>query len=189
MDSNAHSGIWGCVDNNSRGEEVEDLLHEFDLAVYNVGNTPTFRQTKDEEIIESIIDITVTNKYAADINVDHWQVLDEETDSNHKYVSYSFGEYLMIRNYYRNYKRAPWMLFKSYCEIASRDIFDMTDELELNWENPTLYIDGKGRNLYAKKDNSSESFRILYLKQRVNTRMHIWICNQMLKVSIYIQTD
>ncbi len=44
------------------------------------------------------------------------------------------------------------MLFKSYCEIASRDIFDMTDELELNWEDPTLYIDGKGRNLYGKKD-------------------------------------
>ncbi len=28
----------------------------------------------------------------------------------------------------------------------------MEDELELNWEDPTLNIDGKGRNLYAKKD-------------------------------------
>ncbi len=153
MDSNAHSGIWGCDENNSRGDEVEDLLDEHELAVSNVGNTPTIRQTKDDQIIESIIDITVTNKFAADINVENWQVLDEETDSDHKYISYSFGEYQPIQNFYRNYKRAPWMLFKSYCEIASRDIFGMTDELELNWEDPTLYIDGKkGRNLYKKKD-------------------------------------
>ncbi len=44
------------------------------------------------------------------------------------------------------------MLFKSNCKIASRDIFGMTALLELNWEDPTLYIDGKGRNLYMKKD-------------------------------------
>ncbi len=100
MDSNAHSGIWGCDKNNSRGYEVEDLLDKYDLIniILNVGNTPTFCQTKDEEVIELIIDIIVTNKCATDINVDYWQVLKEETDSDHKYVSYSFREFHPIIN-------------------------------------------------------------------------------------------
>ncbi len=42
MDSNEHSGIWGCDDNNSRGEEVKDLLDEYELTVSNVGNAPSF---------------------------------------------------------------------------------------------------------------------------------------------------
>ncbi len=36
------------------------------------------------------------------------------------------------------------MLFKSYYEMAVRDIFNLTDELELKWKHQTLYIDGKG---------------------------------------------
>ncbi len=50
------------VENYSRGDEVEDLLEEYDLAILiNVGNTPTFRQTKDGQITESIIHIRVIN--------------------------------------------------------------------------------------------------------------------------------
>ncbi len=152
-DSNAHSSIWGCLENNDRGQDLEDLLDQCELTVLNVGNTPTyFRTEEDGTKTESIIDITVTNKFANDINVNDWQVLEEETDSDHKYIGYTFGQYQPIRNYFRNYKRAPWMLFKTYCEIAANSILGMKDTLELNWEDPRLYIDGKGRNLYHKKD-------------------------------------
>ncbi len=115
-DSNAHSSIWGCVENNDRGQDFEDLLDQYELTVLNVDNTPTyFRTDEDGTKSETIIDITVTNKFANDINVNDWQVLEEETDSDHKYISYTFGQYQPIRNFFRNYKKAPWMLFKTYC--------------------------------------------------------------------------
>ncbi len=90
-DSNAHSSIWGCVENNDRGDEMEDLLDQYELTVLNVGNTPTyFRTDEDGTKSETIIDITVTNKFANNINVNDWQVLEEETYSDHKYISYTF---------------------------------------------------------------------------------------------------
>ncbi len=50
------------------------------------------------------------------------------------------------------------MLFKTYCEIAANSIFGMNDTLELNWEDPRLYTDGKGRDLYHKKDKFYKRF-------------------------------
>ncbi len=126
-DSNTHFSIWGCEEDNDRGHEMEDLLDQYELTVLNVGNTPThFRTDEDGTKSETIIHITVTNKFANDININDWQVL-----------------YQPIRNYFRNYKRAPWMLFKAYCEIAANSILGMSDNLELNWEDSSLYVDGK----------------------------------------------
>ena len=38
MDSNAHSSMWGSVDDNNRGERLEELLMELNLHVLNQGN-------------------------------------------------------------------------------------------------------------------------------------------------------
>ncbi len=65
MDSNAHSGIGGCADNNRKGEEVADLPHGLDLAVSKVGHTPTFRHAQADEQQDTMIDILVTPNNAA----------------------------------------------------------------------------------------------------------------------------
>ncbi len=56
-DSNAHFSIWGCEENNDRGNEFEDLLDQYELTVLNVGDTPTYFHTaKDGTKTETIID-------------------------------------------------------------------------------------------------------------------------------------
>ena len=36
-DSNAHSELWGCAENNTRGNELETFLYQNDLVVQTWG--------------------------------------------------------------------------------------------------------------------------------------------------------
>ncbi len=56
------------------------------------------------------------------------------------------------------------MLFKSNCEIAANSILGMDDTLELNWKNLKLYIDGKGRDLYHKKDKFYQQLQTIIVE-------------------------
>ncbi len=107
--------------------------------------------------------------------------------NDHKYVGYTFGRYQQIRNYFRNYKRAPWMLFKAYCEIAAKNIFGMNDTLELNWEDPRLYIDGKGWDLYHKKKTCSKDFNWSQQKSTTIVRTLTWRYSEVKMIMKYIQ--
>ena len=41
-DANAHSTLWGCDTNNSRGDTLEEVIFQSNLVVLNSGCDPTF---------------------------------------------------------------------------------------------------------------------------------------------------
>ncbi len=48
-------------------------------------------------------DITIVNRLALlDLNVEDWEVLDHENFSDHKYISYSVGQYTPFKREFRN---------------------------------------------------------------------------------------
>ena len=69
LDSNAHSTLWGCDQNNGRGDMLEDFISRHDLVVNNRGSNPTFFNRR----AESIIDITLSTA-AISQEIEQWRV-------------------------------------------------------------------------------------------------------------------
>ncbi|XP_052738128.1 uncharacterized protein LOC128198188 [Bicyclus anynana] len=86
-DFNAASTIWGSKTTNKRGQHLMDIIADLDLSVANTGNTPTFERGGKN----SRPDITMANSNLAGM-ITGWEVLDEESASGHKYITYSIGE-------------------------------------------------------------------------------------------------
>lgn len=51
-DANAHNTVWGCENNNSRGDMVLDFILLHKLCILNKGNEPTFFRTGDRRIVD-----------------------------------------------------------------------------------------------------------------------------------------
>ena len=125
-DSNSHSVLWGCEDTNNRGIELEDVIIEHQLIVHNIGSEPTFCTTR----AKSIIDITLTNVPAADLlEVTGWRVLEEDSLSDHKYISYQVGRYVPVEKEGRALKKADWGLFQRELEESLNE-FTLTGDLD-----------------------------------------------------------
>ena len=58
--ANAHHTIWGSSNANARGEELLSYCASANLTSCNVGNKPTFRTRKREEVL----DLTLVNRIA-----------------------------------------------------------------------------------------------------------------------------
>ena len=82
-DTNAHSVLWGCEINNTRGNDYEAFLAGNDLSVLNVGTTPTFKTVR----AESIIDTTFTH-YSLYDYIDDWNVSLDDFKSDHRCISF-----------------------------------------------------------------------------------------------------
>ncbi|XP_031358200.1 uncharacterized protein LOC116181893 [Photinus pyralis] len=84
-DLNAASTVWGCEKTNKRGNMVEEMAAVMDLMVVNEGNAHTFERGESR----SIIDITLASGGSTNFNVRNWKVENEETLSDHKYISFN----------------------------------------------------------------------------------------------------
>ena len=115
MDSNAHSPMWGCTEENKRGEELGELFASKLLLVRNTGNVPTFKTSR----AQSIIDVTVTNAYADRLlNFENWHVNTEEASfSDHRYINFELGRYQAKEATYRNLRKANWLQFQSLLDV------------------------------------------------------------------------
>ena len=110
IDTNAHSGLWGCDDSNGRGNALEELITLNNLMVLNEGNTPTFKTIR----AESIIDVTIINSHAASLlNYGNWHVDDTPSHSDHRYINFNLGQYRPDEESYRNWKKIDWEAFKA----------------------------------------------------------------------------
>jgi len=122
MDSNSHSGLWGCSEGNGRGEELEELILMNSLRVMNVGDVPTFRTSR----AKSIIDVTLMNASAERrLNLSGWEVQEAPSFSDHKYIQFSLGKYVPGVNTFRNLKKANWLVFE---EAMEEGFLPMIDE-------------------------------------------------------------
>ena len=115
MDSNAHSPLWGSDERNARGEELEDIFLAKNLTVMNAGSQPTFQTTR----AKSVIDITVVNNMALQkLNLANWEVSTEASFSDHKYITFSLGNYVPKEERYRNLRKANWSLFQEKLDAS-----------------------------------------------------------------------
>jgi len=83
-DFNAHSPIWGSPDEDARGSLLADMIAANSLCVCNKGNEPTFVRGNSR----THIDITMASENMVS-HVKDWTVLDEESLSLHRYITYS----------------------------------------------------------------------------------------------------
>ncbi len=125
MDSNAHSVLWGSSENNRRGDRLEEWLLNNELFVHNTGKTPTFAPRR--EVTNTIIDLTITNRWALDY-IYSWKVrTDKDMMTDHRLISYQCDvrhhqeEALM-----RLYRKANWNLFQEKLEKFQITEGDMT---------------------------------------------------------------
>ena len=82
IDTNAHSSLWGCVDQNARGDSIETAIIRHNLFVHNNGSKYTF----DGGVGRSIIDVTLSNSPNC---VTGWRVLDECSFSDHNIIEFA----------------------------------------------------------------------------------------------------
>ena len=108
IDSNAHSSLWGCGDNNHRGDILEEWILEQKLRVVNVGTTPTFVTIR----ASSIIDVTlVSDDMAAKIT--NWRVNKEYQFSDHRRLEFELDCNPCRKILTRNFKKGNWKLFRT----------------------------------------------------------------------------
>lgn len=82
-DFNAKSPEWGEHRLDTRGQMVCELLTRWHLKVANNGEKPTFVRNE----AESILDLTLTTENMERC-IGNWRVLDEESLSDHCYISF-----------------------------------------------------------------------------------------------------
>jgi len=82
-DFNAKSRLWGSPTEDKRGAILADLMSALDLHACNSGVSPTFVRGQSE----SHIDVTLVSNTIRGKVVD-WKVLENESLSLHKYISF-----------------------------------------------------------------------------------------------------
>jgi len=107
MDSNGHSQLWGCNENNSRGDTLELWIASNNLTLHNIGSQHTY----EKGAAKTIIDITLSS-FAIQDYIAGWKVNNEDYMSDHKMLNYNItvgGE--PIQTSRRNFKKADWERF------------------------------------------------------------------------------
>ncbi|MCP3666940.1 MAG: hypothetical protein GY696_31350 [Gammaproteobacteria bacterium] len=102
-DSNSHHTVWGSRDNNNRGDALAEYLVSSDLSVINRGGEPTFVAMQRQ----SMIDITLVSRGILD-SVEGWQVSDEPSLSDHRYIHFSIKSEPQPPGVFRNPKSTDW---------------------------------------------------------------------------------
>lgn len=82
-DVNSRSPEWGSDRLNARGRILSEWIAAENLVIQNLGNTPTFRNSRDHE---SVIDITLSSERT---QINSWCVWDDyENGSDHQYICF-----------------------------------------------------------------------------------------------------
>ena len=138
IDCNAHSGLWGCRENNGRGDELEEYIFEKELYVHNTGYEPTWsRVMRDGTVQSSIIDITISMHMEDDIH--YWRVSDEATFSDHRMLRFEVGQSRSSKITCRNFAKANWVKFGKYIDTNLNDCPSLTSETILEESISHLY--------------------------------------------------
>jgi len=82
-DFNSKSVLWGCKHDNIRGDRLARWCASRDMILVNIGNQPTCVRPQGT----SIVDVTWSNSTVKS-RITQWIVLEDETLSDHKYISF-----------------------------------------------------------------------------------------------------
>ena len=106
--------MWGSSQNNERGESFLEFINCSNLNICNRGNTPTFTFPSGENFTgwSNVIDVTLCSN-SNGFNVTNWVVRDEESLSDHKFITFSTNFQLCNPVGFRNPKNTNWNRFYS----------------------------------------------------------------------------
>ena len=110
MDSNAHSTLYGPV-NNKRGEEIEDFVLKHQLRVENCGNVPTFEIMRGAKKVETFIDVTLTR--GLPMPIAGWMVDRSYNQSDHNTIRFGITIAESEPEIIRPWSKADWGIFAS----------------------------------------------------------------------------
>ena len=103
VDSNAHHTAWGHPSSNQRGRNLLQILSANNLAICNLGNTPTFIG----KLGHSVIDLTICNQLGLNLIRD-WKVNPSKSLSYHEAISFNLGLSFATRST----SKCDWQLYK-----------------------------------------------------------------------------
>ena len=112
-DANAHHIFWGSSDTNERGIALMDLISGNNLFVLNRNNRPTFCNAVREEVI----DLTLCS---GDLipEVTNWEVWEEESLSDHRYIRFEIGCKETLPVFHRNIRNTNWDVYREKVRIS-----------------------------------------------------------------------
>ncbi|XP_035223929.1 uncharacterized protein LOC118196569 [Stegodyphus dumicola] len=87
-DYNAHNTTWGYRATDTKGRELEDFLSSKNLVIHNTAEAPP---SFDRIFARGWPDLTITSLQAAFLLTD-WKVDDQESLSDHKFITYSLRQ-------------------------------------------------------------------------------------------------
>lgn len=115
-DVNAHNTVWGSTDTNGRGQALLEYLAGTDLEILNIGNEPTFVNSRRQEVI----DLTVcTGNLAPEVS--GWQVSREPSFSDHCHIHFSICGDAPKPVFSRNRKKTNWGIFTRELKASELD--------------------------------------------------------------------
>lgn len=135
IDSNSHSSVWFDNNNDYRGDQINEFIAQNNLILLNNENTPTFETSRGS----SSIDLTLVS-FSLTSLVQEWQVLDEESASDHKYIEFRIYENIEKIKYKSTIKYstrgADWSRIRSdfmpKVQLIKSQIISANNEQELN---------------------------------------------------------
>jgi hypothetical protein len=109
-DANSHYTLWASTDVNPRGEELLDYINTTNMCVINQGHKPTFITKTRREVL----DITLVSNTLLPI-VTNWKVEDQESSSDHRYITFKIKLGRPDPIYYRNKRKTDWNAYREIC--------------------------------------------------------------------------
>lgn len=155
-DINAKSPMWGSPVTDRKGEHWMEWTSAQDIVVLNTGLEPTFVRGDSS----SYIDVTLaTNKIAR--KVSNWEVLDTETLTEHKYISFEVKTKKTKRRTTIMKREVDWDTFKLCIEIMTSQTEDIDHEsctkiIQLAYKNSTQVRKTDSGTPYWWNDNIAE---------------------------------
>jgi len=86
-DFNAKSYQWGSANEDERGYILAETMSGLGLTTLNVGSRPTFQRANSESVIDATF-----GRLGVSTVIQNWQVLDDYTGSDHKYIAFKMTD-------------------------------------------------------------------------------------------------
>ena len=130
IDSNAHSQLYG-PSSNERGDRFEEFVITNGLMVENVGNTPTFQAWRQNCLVATYIDVTLSR--GLDGWITRWSVDQSFNGSDHNTITFDLELYPALEeNKIRIWDLTDWLTFRS--ELKKNLLFYPKDLNEMKLE-------------------------------------------------------
>ena len=116
-DANAHHTVWGSSNVNQRDMDALTYCASANLHFCNMGNKPTFRTRKREEVL----DLTLINRNAGNCIRD-WHVSNVPSFSDHMYIRFRVRSSTKRTKIIRNVRRTCWNKYANELDQRLHDL-------------------------------------------------------------------